>query len=460
MNPCGLRYSTELVRYPQVGCGQRSAPKVSPLLAPGMSSDGAETAADAAGRKVPQRCPPLRPPVNSTRSLASRHRATDTAREEVVGWEGGAWDQGAKLSEYLKTLGSLRAINVAVSPATEPRNRTQSHETPPPPAMSNDQDLPAAARSVAETTDPSAGCAMVPTVRLHITIRIEDPCALPPFPGSELRGMFGQGLKSLYCHAGSPRSCTGCPEEHRAECLYARLFAPPHDETDPPRPFALRLTCPEEDRESPLVRLRPGTTLSLGLTLMGPAIDQQQSYLAALAFSGRQRLLGRGSRSRFKIVDVTEEHDSKAASDPGTYLHERAALLAQEPVLLVRLSTPLCLRESQRTLSWIDPERLLRHAFVRARQLAQRYARSQTPILQQPTTTLRELEVRALSCETLSYLRGGRGGHRQPMEGVLGEIVLSCYDPATLLLLVAAERLQVGRHTTFGFGAIDLLPVE
>lgn len=292
------------------------------------------------------------------------------------------------------------------------------------------------------------------TTLLRVTLRLLDRCCLPRFPGSELRGMVGQGLKLASCPAVDAARCKACPPELQSVCAYARWFEPHRGggQGDPPRPFALRVPWLPRDPTT----LPAGSELDLGLQLIGPAAAEPNLFVEALSLAGRRAWLGRGARARFEVESTA---GGPVASLPSGWLR-RVEELRSAKTLRIGLLSPLSLRESQGTLTWFDPERFLRFAFDRVASLSRCFTApcSQLPV-EEPGRDP-ELRVEQVATRSIRIIRMGRRGKQQPMDGIVGDIVLAGRLEPYLPLLVAAERYQVGRHTTSGFGVVQLQGLE
>ncbi|MCZ7652530.1 MAG: CRISPR system precrRNA processing endoribonuclease RAMP protein Cas6 [Thermoanaerobaculia bacterium] len=292
--------------------------------------------------------------------------------------------------------------------------------------------------------------------RWRFRLRLAGDCLLPAFPGPELRGMVGQGLRRAFCvdRPGDGAHCTACPPAVEDRCPYTRLFAPRASGLDgagePARPFALDAGGPAAAPQ----RLRAGDGIDLALTLIGPTAACGEAYGRALAEAGRAPLLGRGRRAGFAVETVGAEdveHDD--------WLAARLAALAGAGRLRLRLVGPLALRQSQRVLGGFDLDAFLAHALARLERLAALApaAGGAAPLLlSPPELPARAVHVEQVATRRVAFPRRGRGGSVQPMEGIVGEAVLAGSLAPLLPLLAAAERFQVGRWTSFGFGALAL----
>jgi hypothetical protein len=116
--------------------------------------------------------------------------------------------------------------------------------------------------------------------RYRLTYRVSRPVAFEGYLGSVLRGTFGARLKRISCPSTTVR-CVGC--EWRTSCAYAYIFETPVPEgaqrlrthQDVPRPFVIEAPSPG------VVRLVAGDELSLGLVLLGRAVDYLPHFILA-----------------------------------------------------------------------------------------------------------------------------------------------------------------------------------
>lgn len=272
--------------------------------------------------------------------------------------------------------------------------------------------------------------------------------------------MVGQGLKLAHCLAAKEGSaeaarCSGCPEELRTRCPYGRHFQPARQgDFDPPRPFSL--TTPPLQRGEGL--LLPGDAVPFTLTLIGDAADEASLFLEGLMQAGRRRWLGRGRRSGFEVeLDGADDRHGGREQPGDGWLERRLDDLSGATALALELQSPLCLRESQRILSWFDLDRFLDHAWRRLSRLASRFAPSPTgPVVERPSAPIRDARVETAATRRVSYLRGGRASQGQPTEGIVGRVVLGGRLQPILPLLVAAERFNVGHNAALGLGQVIL----
>ncbi|MGD2115100.1 MAG: hypothetical protein PVG07_08605, partial [Acidobacteriota bacterium] len=71
-------------------------------------------------------------------------------------------------------------------------------------------------------SEPSDHLPAIPSLRLRVTLRAEEPARLPGYQGSMLRGAFGHALRTAVCAMGPRQPCATC--SLRRECVHPRLF--------------------------------------------------------------------------------------------------------------------------------------------------------------------------------------------------------------------------------------------
>jgi len=116
--------------------------------------------------------------------------------------------------------------------------------------------------------------------RYRLTYRVMRSVTLKGYLGSVLRGTFGARLRWISCPSRMA-PCVGC--EWRTRCAYAYVFETPvpdgaerlRTHQDIPRPFVIEAPPPG------VLRLVAGDELSLGLVLLGRAVDYLPHFILA-----------------------------------------------------------------------------------------------------------------------------------------------------------------------------------
>lgn len=308
-------------------------------------------------------------------------------------------------------------------------------------------------------------------------MRLERPLAVEAsHRGVLFRGAFGSAFRGLVCHDVT-LECGGC--ELRGRCPYPAVFAPSASTVepdrpeiarlrDPPRPFVLRDPRPEA------ASLPPGTTLGLGLTIVGRAVKELPYFVVTLRRLGEVGL-GR-ERTRFHIervraLDAAGVGAGEVTSDAGV-ARVGMPLTASE---LTRPGDALARRVRVRFRTATDlriggaPAReapslgtIVRRARDRASALAAFFGDGPLFDDAEGARALADAAdgVRLVAAETEhahSARRSSRTGQRHPLEGILGAALYEGERLAELMpWLRLAERLGVGKHTTFGLGHVEV----
>ena len=294
----------------------------------------------------------------------------------------------------------------------------------------------------------------LPVSTFYLHFEAERPEALPKRLFSAFRGALGRALRRISCVAGRYKTCIECPLSQ--DCAYGYLFETPR----PPQaerlrkypyighPFAFAPPFPY-DRKSPL-RIR--------MTLVGRAMRFfPHMILACEALAARG--LGR-KRVPLKLVSVKEK-------ETGRILYGKERILSPTPVspplkafsgskLTLRFVTPTALRFSRRMVA---PEEFEFHILVRnlLRRISMlSYFHAGTPL----ELDFKGLIARAEGIKTVSRRlsrvrfrrRSARTGKTHPLEGCVGEVHFSGDLAPFAELLALGSYVQVGRHTSFGFG--------
>ncbi|QJA06823.1 CRISPR system precrRNA processing endoribonuclease RAMP protein Cas6 [Thermosulfurimonas marina] len=295
----------------------------------------------------------------------------------------------------------------------------------------------------------------IPISTFYIYFGAEGPDKLPRGLFSALRGAFGRALKRLSCVARRRKSCLGCPLAQG--CAYGYLFETPRPpEADRLRkypfvghPFAFAPPFPYE-KKNPL-RLR--------MTLVGQALRFFPHVVLALEALGHAGL-GR-NRVPLRLLSVKEELT-------GRDLYREGEIQNPEPIpapenlplapetLTLHFLTPTALRFSRRL---VRPEALEFHILVR--NLLRRASMLSYFHVGRPL----EIDFKGLITQAEKISRGGqdlrwvrfkrrsaRTGEVHPLEGFTGRVSFRGPLRPFLELLWLGTYIQVGRHTSFGFG--------
>lgn len=310
----------------------------------------------------------------------------------------------------------------------------------------------------------------LPVLSLRLHWRLQRGGWLPQWLGSTLRGSFGHAFKTAVCIVDH-RDCGACLLNDR--CPYTYLFETPrpaggswmrrYDRV--PHPFTL---------QAPAGRNRPweaGETLEAGFTLFGPAAELLPYLIAAWENLGHT---GWGDkRLKAELVQVTAVGPQLTAPEPvyipGHALADITPLswpltalvqpIAPGPVTL-RLHTPLTLHIDGAPTRQAPPfDRLISH-LLRRLSMILHFHTGQTPELDYAEIIKRAQAV-TLEHSTVQWTPFQRHSQRHNRKmvwgGLLGDMTYSAAAAPFVPLLQLGQGLQLGKHTSFGLGAYELL---
>lgn len=301
--------------------------------------------------------------------------------------------------------------------------------------------------------------------RLEISLRAEEPLALPPYAGSTFRGAFGHAFKRVACPLR--RQCEGCG--HRAVCIHAYVFDTPGVDGGSPlargsavaHPFIL------QPPSGPGRMIRPGETLQLGLVLIGRAIPLAPYFLAAcrdMAAGG----LGRG-RGRCRLERAVAE-DPEGPSGRVVYEGAGDLLAPAVPSWSARdLDLSPAGRAGRATLEFVTPTRLRQGADLVTRPdfsvLATALLRRLSVLAEvhcghQPAINAREILEPAADVKVVENdlhwhdweRYSARQQGRMALGGFVGRVTFAGPLAPWWPLLKLGESLHVGKGTAFGLG--------
>ena len=305
--------------------------------------------------------------------------------------------------------------------------------------------------------------ALPPLARFRFLFTALEPIRLPEYAGSAWRGLLGHGLRRTACVTRQP-TCEGCLLVHG--CVYAQIFETPPPPGFPlngfsavPHPYALVID-PRAPRD-----YAPGETLTLGITLIGPAIAQVPYLIHALALAGERGIGSDPGRFRLDGVERegapgSDQWGSVYRADEGDYQQLAAEPAVPPPApesLRLHLITPLRIKRDSRFLSAADftPADLVHHLDVRLMRLARLYGGDPSAFdWDRDAVLARALQApeRRLSWHDWTRYSSRQRTHMQ-MGGLIGDLVLSGSGLAPLWpALWAGQWTQVGKGTAFGLG--------
>lgn len=308
----------------------------------------------------------------------------------------------------------------------------------------------------------------VPYLRLRVTMRAEQPAALPEYHGSMLRGAFGHALRRTVCTMGPRQPCVSC--QLRRACVYPRIFETFVEDEPPPflrgidqavRPYVF------EPRGSGGERMPRGGSLDFDLLLFGQAVDLQAYAVLALERMARGGL-GAG-RARFEVVRIEAldpagapsalfaEGTAPAAAPVAPSLPSESPL--PEGAVTLRFATPLRIKVRHQLTDRPRFRDLAFHMLRRVLEMAHWHVPGAAvdwefyPLLQR-------CEGVRLAGSDLRWLDWERWSQRQnaamKLGGVVGTLTLEGDLAPFAPLLRAAEVLHAGKGATFGLGKVEV----
>lgn len=310
-----------------------------------------------------------------------------------------------------------------------------------------------------------------PLARFRFLLEAQDMIRLPDYAGSAWRGLLGHGLRRTACVTRQP-TCEGCLLAQ--QCVYSTLFETPasaaaaaHGYTALPHPFVLAID-PTAPRDLP-----PGSTFSLTVHLIGPAIAQAPYLIHAMGLAG-QRGLGRNG-GRFGLIGVEREGRLGAddwslvyATDTGAYQSGEPAATCPPPVpdeARLRLVTPLRIKRDGHFVGARDltAHDLVHTLYRRLRSLSTSYGGD--PERFDPRSIPRDPEALQLRVDWLRWHEWTRYSSRQDtlmqFGGLIGEIRLAGPAlPDVWPALWFGQWAHVGKGTAFGLGGYQVIPAE
>lgn len=331
----------------------------------------------------------------------------------------------------------------------------------------------------------------LPLLTVDLILEAQDTLFLPPYKGSTVRGGLGRALKLLFCN--SPRQeCVSCPQIF--SCGYVFLFETqnpgfhgggdqrhwnslhipslrnprrgmPQPGHPRPRPFVL-LPPLTQETEFP-----PGSRLTLGLTLIGRAIDYFPHFLLAVEHMGRIGLgqgWGRG-RGRLRLLEARTPLNGSPLLYNGTtrlieellpvhFWSPEADSKAHPRDLTIFFQTPARLVNRKKVVRELPFMVLIRNLLRRLHHLAA-FA-PQPPVVDYSGLALAAEKV-ATGVQELSWHEWQRYSHRQErpvdMDGIVGRIQYLHVPPIFHPLLKLGQWVHVGKGTSLGLGKYVIL---
>lgn len=318
--------------------------------------------------------------------------------------------------------------------------------------------------------------------RFEFRLAASSDCALPPLPGSTLRGAFGYDWKTIACaaEAGEERGkcllATTC--KNPANCLYAAFFEPLADagkklsagQKDAPRPFIFEppLMPSAVFGEFPDIRLKKDDYLTFGLTVFGRFNDYLPCITDAVKLAARRGFGAARREFTFSDIAVLDKQGEKSPfggqTQPAISLTDlvesRLETIDCRKPLTLRWLAPLRLRRTGELQTSLDFAEFVKSLSLRLARLCELYGEAEIEYDYQKLIE-KSRRVRTVSSNLwrLDFDRySNKRERKMPQDGLLGEITFAGAEIIELLpLVVAGEFLHVGSGTSFGLGRYEIV---
>lgn len=297
--------------------------------------------------------------------------------------------------------------------------------------------------------------------RFVFSLRARDTISLSGFPGAAIRGGFGHALKNSVCLADT-RAVSCAPCAFAPSCAYAAVFESPNvgpadimkKVTHRPHPFAM---APLFGRSSVFA---PGEVFEIEIALFGTGITYLPHFVHAFERLGRMGL-GKG-RGKYELVSVRNAHNNAAVFDGRSGLN--CALASPVPLdregqcdtIVVEFLTPCRIRRDGSDLRRVSLPAIVGNIVRRYEALCRLYGGSTFSF--DRAALARAAGSARVECRSLEWESSTRYSKRRDMKMTMGGFVgtVLCVGDTSALypVLKIGEAVQVGKNTSFGYGAI------
>ncbi|MBF0497396.1 MAG: CRISPR system precrRNA processing endoribonuclease RAMP protein Cas6 [Deltaproteobacteria bacterium] len=305
----------------------------------------------------------------------------------------------------------------------------------------------------------------------HFHSVFQNDASLPEYKGSTLRGALGVALKKIVC-ALKRQDCPDCLL--RSACIYFKIFEsteldsntlPPAKAITPTHPFVI---------QPPLTTSRvfhPYEPFDFTLLLFGPANDYLPYFVYAVELMGESGLGRRQKEGRgaFQLLNITKNGEdifdpelNRMNFSPPEHILPDYFSAEECSRLTIELKTPLRLKYRSGYLDRLPFHHLIRAGLRRARALNILFGRGD------PDLDYRGLISRAEAISTVdSNLHwhdwerySNRQQRRMKLGGLVGRITYEGPLGEFMPLIRYAERVHLGKGTSFGLGWVTILTNE
>ena len=299
-----------------------------------------------------------------------------------------------------------------------------------------------------------------PTLDLRVSLVPLAPLHLPRFPGVTLRGAFGWALRRTVCVTRLP-VCSRC--HLYGSCAYAYIFETPIAKTLKGAPAVPYAPHPFVLEPPPPGTLQIGEPFSFGLRLLGRAVNLFPHVIQAFETLARG---GLGSqRVRLKLLEVNNGHRvlyaqrqylaPPAPRTLGDWVRTRLRDLQPLPsVLKLNFLSPVRIVH-RGALQRIPTFEAIVAALHRRLSLLNQVHGDGTPLAVPPNlaTLAGQVQARVVALKPVEVRRYSRRQQRRhELHGFQGVLELEGPLEPFLPLLLAGERVYLGKSTSFGMG--------
>jgi hypothetical protein len=292
---------------------------------------------------------------------------------------------------------------------------------------------------------------------------------LPAYLGSTFRGIIAASFRNLVCLTQAP-VCKGC--EFLNYCAYPYMFetlAP----VDLPKPLRRRFHQAPRPYILDLPRVYRGEAmLTLGITLVGRAIDYLPYLIYVIQQAGQNKGLGK-SQVPYRLTRVT---DYGTQNGNVIFNAERGMLSADvEPITLSDLHEPSDAGTEELSLEFITPLRIKKYGAIqenarridfsvlidlllrRLQALSLFHCGREWAPNNIPCEVAREVQVSATDLRLQKLQRySARQQRKLPLDGLVGTITFRGSIGQFLPLIKMGSFVHVGAGTAFGLGRYHL----
>ena len=295
--------------------------------------------------------------------------------------------------------------------------------------------------------------------RFLLTLRVQSKTEFSNFPGIAIRGGMGHMLKKIVCvMADTGIVCLSCPLKE--SCPYMEIFETPlptgsemmKKATNCPHPFALTPLF-----SAPAV-FESGDQMKIVLSLFGEALNKLPTIIASFHLLGD---CGLGTaRGRFCIEKITNVTDNSELMFDGRNVSvDNIKPISVETHtnverLKITFLTPCHIVHNRKTLPKAELNLITKSVLRRLSLLAYFFGNERNAdVLSIPLPNDIQKES-----EHISLVRTSRYSNRQkrmmPLEGFVGEAEWTGKLDHYYSILKYGEAINIGKNTSFGFGAI------